>query len=99
MITGNDAKSDATVSAARREQQDITLLQNKNVCVCDIGYSAVLLYMPCCIYSVSLGKQNETGILFMIHDNSCTASNPSHSELPHDSLNKIVLCEYQMATE
>ena len=43
-------------------------------------HSCTSFGMPCFMYSVSLGKQKETVIVVMIHDNSRAASNPLHSE-------------------
>lgn len=43
-------------------------------------YSCTSLGMPYFMCSASLGKQNDTVIVVMIHDNSCAASNTFNSE-------------------
>jgi len=52
------------------------------VCVIQdtVQYLCTSFGMPYFMYSVSLGKQNETVIVVMIHNNSRAASNTLHSE-------------------
>ena len=52
------------------------------VCVIQatVQYSCTSFGMPYFMYSVSLGKENETVIVVMIHDNSCAASYTLHNE-------------------